>query len=99
VASAITGEVVVRLRRGDDYTLVSTDGPALTYHPERLSMERTEDAAFGPEDRIGQLTMRNLDIEDSRARLASYSSSGLLPDVEQIIGRAVEGASSRQLIE
>ena len=94
VASAITGEVVVRLRRGDDYTLVSTEGPALTYQPERLSMERTEDAAFGPEDRIGQLTMRNLDIEDSRERLASYSTSGLLPDVEQIIGRAVEGAAS-----
>ena len=70
VASAITGEVVVRLRRGDDYTLVGTDGPALTYQPERLSMERTEDAAFGPGDRIGQLTMRNLDIEDSRERLA-----------------------------
>ena len=95
VASAVTGEVVVRLRRGDDYTLVSTAGPALTYQPERLSMERTEDAAFGPGDRIGQLTMRNLDIEDSRDRLASYSGAGLLPDVEQIIGRAVDGA--RQL--
>ena len=70
VASAITGEVVVRLRRGDDYTLVSTSGPALTYQPDRLSMERVEDAAFGPGDRIGQLTMRNLDIEDSRQRLA-----------------------------
>ena len=53
-------------------------------------MERTEDAAFGPADRIGQLTMRNLDIADSRARLAAYSTRGLLPDVEQIIGRAVE---------
>jgi argininosuccinate synthase len=93
VASAITGEVVVRLRRGDDYTIVSTDGPALTYQPDRLSMERVEDAAFGPGDRIGQLTMRNLDIEDSRQRLASYGSSGLLPNVEQIIGRAVEGAA------
>jgi argininosuccinate synthase len=62
-------------------------------------MERTEDAAFGPEDRIGQLTMRNLDIEDSRDRLASYSTSGLLPDVEQIIGRAVEGASAGRLTE
>src|SRR4051794_24400155 len=98
IASAVTGEVVVRLRRGDDYTLVSTSGPALTYQPERLSMERTEDAAFGPGDRIGQLTMRNLDIEDSRQRLASYSDAGLLPDVEQIIGRAVEGAAdTRQL--
>src|SRR3954462_8916237 len=98
VASAITGEVTVRLRRGDDYTLVSTSGPALTYQADRLSMERVDDAAFGPADRIGQLTMRNLDIEDSRSRLASYSASGLLPDVEQIIGRAVEGAAdSRQL--
>src|SRR3954452_17020985 len=100
VASAITGEVRVRLRRGDDYTLVSTTGPGLTYHPDRLSMERTEDAAFGPADRIGQLTMRNLDIEDSRARLACYSTSGLLPDVEQIIGRAVGNAgASRQLTD
>ena len=56
-------------------------------------MERTEDAAFGPADRIGQLTMRNLDIADSRARLSAYSTSGLLPDVEQIIGRAVESAA------
>jgi argininosuccinate synthase len=98
IASAITGEVTVRLRRGDDYTLVSTTGPDLTYQPERLSMERTEDAAFGPADRIGQLTMRNLDIADSRARLSAYSTSGLLPDVEQIIGRAVEeAAGARQL--
>jgi argininosuccinate synthase len=100
VASAITGEVTVRLRRGDDYTLLSTTGPGLTYQPERLSMERTEDAAFGPEDRIGQLTMRNLDIADSRARLSAYSTGGLLPDVEQIIGRAVEGAAgARQLTD
>src|SRR3954449_2882303 len=90
IASAITGEVTVRLRRGDDYTLVSTTGPDLTYEPERLSMERTEDAAFGPADRIGQLTMRDLDIADSRARLAAYSEARLLPDVEQIIGHAVE---------
>ncbi len=92
MASAITGEVVVRLRRGEDYTLVSTRGPALTYEPDRLSMERTEDAAFGPQDRIGQLTMRDLDIADSRARLAAYSEAGLLPDVEQIIGTTVEAA-------
>jgi argininosuccinate synthase len=100
IASAITGEVTVRLRRGDDYTLVSTTGPDLTYRPERLSMERTDDAAFGPADRIGQLTMRNLDIADSRARLSAYSTSGLLPDVEQIIGRAVEeAAGARQLTD
>src|SRR3954447_17244453 len=92
VASAVTGEVVVRLRRGEDYTLVSTRGPALTYQPERLSMERTEDAAFGPGDRIGQLTMRDLDIADSRARLAAYSEAKLLPDVEEIIGNTVSAA-------
>ena len=80
VASAVTGEVVVRLRRGEDYTLVSTNGPGLTYEPERLSMERNEDQAFGPQDRIGQLTMRDLDIADSRARLATYGDQGLLPE-------------------
>ena len=79
VASVVTGEVVLRLRRGEDYTILDTTGPALTYHPERLSMERTEDAPFGPLDRIGQLTMRNLDIADSRAKLEMYASGGQLP--------------------
>ncbi|MDQ3310870.1 MAG: argininosuccinate synthase [Actinomycetota bacterium] len=79
VAAAVTGTVTVRLRRGDDYTIVDTSGPALTYAPERLSMERVEDAAFGPQDRIGQLTMRNLDIADTRAKLGVYRSSGTLP--------------------
>ena len=92
VASAVTGEVVVRLRRGEDYTLVSTNGPGLTYEPERLSMERNEDQAFGPQDRIGQLTMRDLDIADSRARLATYGDQGLLPNVDEIIGHTVERA-------
>jgi argininosuccinate synthase len=78
VASAVTGEVTLRLRRGDDYSIVRTEGPAFSYHPEKLSMERTEDAAFGPVDRIGQLTMRNLDIADSRAKLELYAASGLL---------------------
>jgi argininosuccinate synthase len=68
----------VRLRRGDDYTILDTTGPHLTYAPERLSMERVEDQAFGPLDRIGQLTMRNLDIEDSRAKLDVYRSAGTL---------------------
>ncbi len=77
VGSAVTGEVTVRLRRGDDYTIVDTEGPNLTYEPERLSMEKTE-AAFGPLDRIGQLTMRNLDIEDTRAKLDLYRSVGTL---------------------
>lgn len=78
VASAVTGEVTVRLRRGDDWSIINTTGPAFSYHPEKLSMERTEDAAFGPVDRIGQLTMRNLDIADSRAKLELYAAEGLL---------------------
>ena len=76
VASAVTGEVTIRLRRGDDYNIVNTTGPALSYHPDKLSMERTEDAAFGPTDRIGQLTMRNLDIADTRAKLEMYTRQG-----------------------
>jgi argininosuccinate synthase len=78
VGAAITGEVTVRLRRGDDYTLLDTTGPHLTYAPERLSMEKVEDAPFGPLDRIGQLTMRNLDIDDSRAKLDVYRNAGTL---------------------
>jgi argininosuccinate synthase len=65
--------LVVRLRRGEDYTVVATDGPAFSYHPDKLSMERTENAAFGPTDRIGQLTLRNLDIADSRWKLEAYA--------------------------
>ena len=79
VGTAVTGEVTVRLRRGDDYTILDTKSPNLTYAPDRLSMERVEDAAFGPLDRIGQLTMRNLDIDDSRTKLEVYRSSGTLP--------------------
>ena len=78
VASAVTGEVTLRLRRGDDYSVINTSGPALSYHPDKLSMERTEDAAFGPTDRIGQLTMRNLDIADTRAKLEMYREQGQL---------------------
>jgi argininosuccinate synthase len=78
VASAVTGEVTLRLRRGDDYSIMATSGPHLSYHPEKLSMERTEDAAFGPTDRIGQLTMRNLDIADTREKLEMYRSQGQL---------------------
>ncbi|WP_308797521.1 argininosuccinate synthase [Agromyces silvae] len=78
VASAVTGEVTLRLRRGDDYTILNTTGPALSYHPDKLSMERVGDQAFGPEDRIGQLTMRNLDIADSRARLEQYAQLGIV---------------------
>jgi argininosuccinate synthase len=77
IASAITGEVTLELRRGNDYSIVATASPNLTYRPERLSMEKVA-SAFSPQDRIGQLTMRNLDIEDTRAKLALYAGSGLL---------------------
>jgi argininosuccinate synthase len=78
VGTAVTGSVTLRLRRGDDYSILDTQSPNLTYAPERLSMERVEDAAFGPLDRIGQLTMRNLDIDDSRAKLEVYRQAGTL---------------------
>jgi argininosuccinate synthase len=87
VGSAVTGEVVLRLRRGDDYTILGTSGPALSYHPERLSMERVAEAAFGPQDRIGQLTLRNLDIQDSRARLELYAFQGIVGgDTAELVG-------------
>ena len=78
VAKAITGEVTLELRRGNDYTILNTESPNLTYAPERLSMEKVEDAPFTPQDRIGQLTMRNLDISDTRGKLGVYTSAGLL---------------------
>jgi argininosuccinate synthase len=90
VASAITGEVTLRLRRGDDYSVINTTGPALSYHPDKLSMERTEDAAFGPTDRIGQLTMRNLDIADTRAKLEMYRDQGQLGGGEFKLIRELE---------
>ena len=77
VARAITGEVTLELRRGNDYSLLNTESPNLTYHPERLTMEKGE-SVFSPADRIGQLTMRNLDITDTRDKLAGYSRVGLL---------------------
>jgi len=92
VASAVTGEVSLRLRRGDDYSIVNTTGSTLTYHPEKLSMERTENAAFGPVDRIGQLTMRNLDIADTRAKLEMYAAQGQLGGGEfKLIGQLEMG--------
>jgi argininosuccinate synthase len=77
VARAITGEVTLELRRGNDYSLLDTESPNLTYHPERLTMEKGE-SMFSPRDRIGQLTMRNLDIVDTRDKLGIYARSGLL---------------------
>ena len=78
VARAVTGEVTIELRRGNDYSILNTVSANLTYQPERLSMEKVEDAPFSPQDRIGQLTMRNLDITDTRQKLGIYSSVGLL---------------------
>ena len=77
VAKPVTGEVTLELRRGNDYSILNTESPNLTFHPERLSMEKTE-SAFSPRDRIGQLTMRNLDITDTRGKLLTYAASGLL---------------------
>ena len=77
VARAITGEVKIELRRGNDYSILSTKSPNLTYHPERLSMEKVA-STFSPRDRIGQLTMRNLDITDTRDKLRVYTQAGLL---------------------
>ncbi len=79
VGRAITGSVTLELRRGDDYSILDTVSSNLTYHPERLSMERVESEAFSPLDRIGQLHMRNLDIIDSREKLNLYSKVGTLP--------------------
>lgn len=78
VARAVTGTVTLELRRGNDYSILNTESPNLTYAPERLSMEKVEDAPFSPVDRIGQLTMRNLDLIDTRDKLAIYSKAGLL---------------------
>ena len=72
VASLVTGEVTIELRRGNDYSILDTRSPNLTYKPERLTMEKGE-SAFSPQDRIGQLTMRNLDIADTRDKLLSYA--------------------------
>jgi len=77
VARPISGEVTLELRRGNDYSIVNTESPNLTFHPERLSMEKTE-STFSPRDRIGQLTMRNLDITDTREKLLTYAKAGLL---------------------
>ncbi len=97
VASVVTGEVTVRLRRGDDYSIVNTEGPAFSYHPEKLSMERTEDAAFGPVDRIGQLTMRNLDIADSRAKLELYAAQGQLVARHQDLVGDLEPGGAKEI--
>ena len=88
VARAVTGEVSVELRRGNDYSILNTESPNLTYAPERLTMEKGE-SSFSPADRIGQLTMRNLDISDTRDKLKIYTQTGLLS--------ATQGASLPKL--
>jgi argininosuccinate synthase len=93
VGMAVTGSVTLRLRRGEDYSILDTSGPAFSYHPDKLSMERVADAAFGPVDRIGQLTMRNLDIADSRAKLEQYAGLGLIGGSSDLIGPLRSGGA------
>src|SRR5688500_3632565 len=100
VASLVTGEVTLRLRRGEDYTVLATDGPAFSYHPDKLSMERTDNAVFGPTDRIGQLTMRNLDIADSRSKRELYAmqpqdQGHVLVENGNLFGESVPGGADR----
>jgi argininosuccinate synthase len=91
VGHAVTGEVTVELRRGDDYTITGTVSENATYEPDRLSMERVEEPAFGPQDRIGQLAMRILDLEDSRAKLELYGRAGLTQILGPLGMRELEG--------
>jgi argininosuccinate synthase len=93
VGNAVTGEVTLRLRRGDDYSVLNTTGPAFSYHPDKLSMERTETPAFAPADRIGQLTMRNLDIADSRAKLEQYARLGMVGSPQGLVGALPAGGA------
>jgi len=79
IGKAITGEVALELRRGNDYSILDTKSPNLTYSPERLTMEKGG-SDFSPQDRIGQLTMRNLDIADTREKLTIYVKSGVTKD-------------------
>jgi argininosuccinate synthase len=96
VARAITGEVTVELRRGNDYSILDTTSPNLTYKPERLTMEKGE-SVFSPQDRIGQLTMRNLDISDTRDKLLTYVKTGLLaPTVGSAVPLLSDGAGDRE---
>ena len=91
VARAVTGEVALELRRGNDYSILDTSSPNLTYKPERLTMEKGE-SSFTPQDRIGQLTMRNLDIADTREKLITYAKTGLLsPSASSPLPRLTDG--------
>ena len=96
VARVITGEVTVELRRGNDYSILNTDSPNLTYKPERLTMEKGEEVFFTPQDRIGQLTMRNLDIADTREKLITYARAGLLDAAEGSPLPRIKGDGGRE---
>ena len=96
VARAITGEVTIELRRGNDYSIMNTESPNLSYKPERLTMEKGE-SSFSPQDRIGQLTMRNLDIADTREKLSTYAKAGLLTRRVGLVAAAAEGRRRRRL--
>jgi len=96
VARVITGEVTLELRRGNDFSILNTTGPGLTYHPERLTMERGEKVFFTPADRIGQLTMRNLDIADTREKIRAYQNVGLM-GTTQDEGLPLLSAAAREL--
>ena len=95
IARAITGEVTLELRRGNDYSILDTTSPNLTYKPERLTMEKGE-SAFSPQDRVGQLTMRNLDITDTREKLLTYTKAGLLsPSVGTALPQLTDGKKDK----
>ncbi len=96
VARAITGEVTLELRRGNDYSILDTTSPNLTYKPERLTMEKGE-LAFTPQDRIGQLHMRNLDIVDTREKLLTYVKTGVLaPSAGSALPQLADGSGSQK---
>jgi argininosuccinate synthase len=94
VGHPVNGHVTLRLRRGQDYSILDTQGPNFSYHPERLSMERSLDPAFSPLDRIGQLTMRNLDISDSRNKLEQYAAQGHLDSWSGLVGELPPGGAA-----
>jgi argininosuccinate synthase len=94
VGYPVTGSVTLRLRRGQDYSILDSTGPHFSYHPDRLSMERSTDPAFSPDDRIGQLTMRNLDIADSRSKLELYAAHGQLELWSGLIGELPAGGAA-----
>ena len=100
VAKPVTGEVTLELRRGNDYSILNTESPNLTFQPERLTMEKSE-STFTPRDRIGQLTMRNLDITDTRAKLMTYAQSGLITlskgsEMPQLNSRKRQGVTGHE---